>query len=918
MKRGLRASSVRMHSRTGVENRRRFAGLLALGALFLVGTPVHAAQQYSQNLPFQTTNQSMWETGSQFVLNYSRRWGTSWNSTSAGGPGFRGVTIPGFCIPAVVLCDPITGLGCVEITPEKCFDAQDLGTFGSEASASTSGEIALRPNLSVQGGAVNVDYPILVTIGYPDNGTLRPGDTFSVTTSFLPTQGTRLTTSSPGARLTLDAILGANFRSSATVKAGALGTISGTLFDLTIPHSDTQIFNSDSQIARGALNAGVSLLLSGLTRGVLSGHFNELAINTQGGLLLGTQSLASEGQANFFNAKVDYTCAFTAGVGIPCPSQRFSLDLGSTGNFSANAQFMDLYHELDFNLYQQFRFNATPKVRLLLSTGQTVDMNVGETRTLTFPTVSGNAPTNNLTVTPTFNLDNTLTNLTQLRIDPTLSFTALNLSYSGSAGGQSLGSFSLEPFATQSVSFPSPVTPETLFQDSFPLQGFSPVTTAPFTVVGYTYPRPSLSIVSPPAIKQGSGAVTLNLQGAALVDPYTNAAGTIPGSTVHWNGQSRITRKTTPSRLDADLLAADTSVEGTFDVTIVNPAPGGGTSDPMQVIVDGTPPVTTAALSGPQNANHNNWYTGPVGVVLSATDNLSGVLQNIYSVDGGGTVHRAPPSITRGPFAFPSFTVAGDGVHTVSYWSGDRVDNRETEKSTPVKIDGTPPTIIGSRDPSAGNEHGWNNQPVTVHFTCSDATSGVAQCPADTVLSSDGANQLVSGTAMDNAGHSASATVAGINIDLTKPTITYTGNAGRYTVDQMVNITCTVNDNLSGVLSHTGQDIVGPAYSFALGNNSRSAEATDKAGNVGQGSTSFIVEVTYGSLCALVEQLVSDDGIANSLCMKLRAAEAAAARGQQDTKANILEAFVREVEAQTGQHISTGAAPILIRMARAL
>jgi hypothetical protein len=912
MKRGLRASSARMHSRTGIENRRRSAGLLALGALFLVDAPVHAAQQYSQSLPFQTRNQSMWRSGSQYVLNYSRLWGTSWNSTSAGGPGFRGIIIPGGCT------DPVIVEG-IEIFPKICVPDTDLGTFGAEASASTSGTVGLRPNLSVQGGAVNVDYPIQVTIGYPDNGTLRPGDTFSVSTSFLPTPGgTHLTTSSPGARVTLDAVLGANFRSSATVKAGALGTFSGTLFDLTIPHTDTQIFNSDSPIFRGALNTGIDLLLGEATRGVLGGSFNELAINTSGGLLLGTQSLASEGESNFFNARVDYTCAFSAGAGIPCPVQSFSLDLGDTANFSANAQFLDLFQELGFNLYQQFRFNATPKVRLLLSTGQTVDMTVGETRTLTFPTVSGSPPTNNLTVTPTFTLDNTLTNLTQLRINPTLNFTALNLSYSGSAGGQSLGSFSLEPFATQSVAFPAPVTPENLVNDSYPLQGFSPATTAPFTVVGYTYPRPSLSLVSPPAIKQGSGATTLNLQGAALVDPYTNAAGTIPGSTVHWNGQSRITRKTTPSRLDADLLPADTSTEGTFDVTIVNPAPGGGTSDPMQVIVDGTPPVTTAALSGLQNANHNGWYTGPVGVVLSATDNLSGVLQNIYSIDGGGTVHRGSPAISTGPVAFPAFTVSGEGVHTVSYWSGDRVDNREGEKSTPVKIDGTPPTIIGSRDPNAGNQYGWNNKPVTVHFTCSDGTSGVAQCPADTVLSTDGANQSVSGTATDLAGHSASATVGGINIDLTMPTITYTGNAGRYTVDQMVNIACTVSDNLSGVDTHTGRDIVGPAYSFALGSNSFSAEATDKASNIGTGSTTFTVEVTYGSLCALVTQLVTNRGILNSLCQKLSNAQAAADRGDLTAKQGILDAFVQEVQALSGNQIVAANAGVLIQLARAL
>src|SRR5205823_1432297 len=163
-----------------------------------------------------------------------------------------------------------------------------------------------------------------------------------------------------------------------------------------------------------------------------------------------------------------------------------------------------------------------------------------------------------------------------------------------------------------------------------------------------------------------------------------------------------------------------------------------------------------------------------------------------------------------------------------------RVGNEETQKSAQVKIDGTPPTISGSFTPAA-NQYGWNNANVTVHFDCTDATSGIASCPTDTLLNTDGANQSVSGASMDNAGNMAGATVSGINLDKTLPTITYSGNAGRYTVDQVVNITCAVSDNLSGVLKHTCKDIVGPAYSFALGANSFSAEATDKAGNVGLG-----------------------------------------------------------------------------------
>ena len=46
-----------------------------------------------------------------------------------------------------------------------------------------------------------------VTMQYPDPGTLYPGDPFTLFTSFVPASGGSLTTSSPHARVTVDAIV---------------------------------------------------------------------------------------------------------------------------------------------------------------------------------------------------------------------------------------------------------------------------------------------------------------------------------------------------------------------------------------------------------------------------------------------------------------------------------------------------------------------------------------------------------------------------------------------------------------------------------------------------------------------------------------------------------------------------------------
>ena len=58
--------------------------------------------------------------------------------------------------------------------------------------------------------------------------------------------------------------------------------------------------------------------------------------------------------------------------------------------------------------------------------------------------------------------------------------------------------------------------------------------------------------------------------------------------------------------------------------------------------------------------------------------------------------------------------------------------------------------------------------------------------------------------------------------------------------------------------------------------------------------------------------------MANSLCVKLAAAERAADRGNADAQSGALGAFISEVEAQDGKKVPADKAPILIALAEAL
>ncbi len=247
--------------------------------------------------------------------------------------------------------------------------------------------------------------------------------------------------------------------------------------------------------------------------------------------------------------------------------------------------------------------------------------------------------------------------------------------------------------------------------------------------------------------------------------------------------------------------------------------------------IDRTAPSTSASVPAPPQSG---WYAGSVTVTLQGVDSLSGVATTYYSVDGGAQ------QVYSG-----TFSVSKQGVNTITFYSVDKAGN--AEKTTPahtitLKIDGAPPTIEGSRSPAA-NENGWNNSDVVVSFACNDAASGIASCAEPTPLSAEGQNQSVTGTAVDNVGYTASATVGGINIDKTAPTITAsakTADDKAYTADswtnQDVTVSFTCGDALSGIATC-------PA-SVTLSGNGAGQEvagtAEDKAGNTNSATVSGI------------------------------------------------------------------------------
>jgi hypothetical protein len=247
--------------------------------------------------------------------------------------------------------------------------------------------------------------------------------------------------------------------------------------------------------------------------------------------------------------------------------------------------------------------------------------------------------------------------------------------------------------------------------------------------------------------------------------------------------------------------------------------------------IDRTAPVTTAQVADPLESG---WYADGVDVKLTALDPVSGVRDAYYSVDGGEAERY------DGTFAF-----ALKGVHTIRFWSVDRAGNVEDHDDAGhaivLQIDGIAPTITGSRSPAA-NGFGWNNGPVDVSFDCQDAESGIAGCGGATTLSNEGAGQSATGTALDNAGNTAQATVKDVNIDLTPPSLaglptTSANAAGWYRGD--VTIRWTAEDGLSTIDAGSApadSTITGEGTDLGAG----PVAVADKAGNTTSASVGGI------------------------------------------------------------------------------
>src|SRR4030095_13745202 len=105
-------------------------------------------------------------------------------------------------------------------------------------------------------------------------------------------------------------------------------------------------------------------------------------------------------------------------------------------------------------------------------------------------------------------------------------------------------------------------------------------------------PMPAISSLNPNSATAGDAGFTLTVSGSNFIS----------GSVVRWSGMNRPTNFGSASQLTASIPASDIAAAGLFPVTVLNPAPGGGTSNSVNFTVNNPGPQISSISPSSANA----------------------------------------------------------------------------------------------------------------------------------------------------------------------------------------------------------------------------------------------------------------------------------------------------------------------------
>lgn len=318
------------------------------------------AATFSVPLFFQTSAQSIWDTGNEFRLNDRRFLGVDWNESA--GAGFR--------------------------IPIPFRRGIDVGLR-----ATTSGTIGLQSNLSLDGGQVNALIPVNLLLTLPDT-TIKAGETFTITTDFSLAPNATFFTSSPQSTYGLDSIF--QLATGLDINPGGLLDLG---FDTGRQTSNLVTINTqnsaiDTSGSLGSFNARFPQL-------------NTVATNRT------RNSLFSSAEDTFLTGSVDLDLLATRLFGLPPLEGGASIGLGIVGNLGARYNLLDAQANAALSLQQNFSLTGNLPALLRLENGTEIPFQIGEDITLTMPSGVGES----LDINAAIDFDALFSNRTSLGFD---------------------------------------------------------------------------------------------------------------------------------------------------------------------------------------------------------------------------------------------------------------------------------------------------------------------------------------------------------------------------------------------------------------------------------------------------------------------------------------------------------------------
>jgi hypothetical protein len=232
---------------------------------------------------------------------------------------------------------------------------------------------------------------------------------------------------------------------------------------------------------------------------------------------------------------------------------------------------------------------------------------------------------------------------------------------------------------------------------------------------------------------------------------------------------------------------------------------------------------------------------------------------------------------------------------------------------TPIPV---PPVINGSALEES-NVNGWFNSDVTVHFNAFDPNPvhNIISLTSDTILTNEGKDQSVCGTAISSSGYTNKALVSDINIDKTPPEInvSYPAEDAEYLLNQDAASLFSCSDNLSGIETITSTVESGTKLdTTTIGLKKFDIKVTDKAGNVSTKTIKYYVRYDFSGLMNPLCSENSSFKIGRALPLKFTLKDSLGVHIGSTAGKIYVRQLINGVEQNDGEAISTNGSDTFI------